>query len=100
MQKKVVKKNPRPPRGASDAQVIEGDSANLGWHRARPLWGPHVARTIALLYICANEQPTHCLCPKICPFKSAHLPRRPHAQRPVQPLENPTVISPAHPGGQ
>ena len=36
---KVVKKK-NPPRGGSDAQVIEGDSANLGWHRARPLWGP------------------------------------------------------------
>lgn len=43
------------PRGGSDAQVIEGGSANLNWRRAQPLWGPHVACTIARLYICANE---------------------------------------------
>lgn len=82
------------------SEVIEGDSANLYWHLAQPLWGPHVACTIARLYICANKQPTPCLYPKICPFKCAHLPKCPHAQRPVQPFENLTVISLAYPGGQ
>lgn len=52
--KKVGKE---PPRGGSDARVNEGGSAILGWQCAQPLWGAHVACTIARLYICANEQP-------------------------------------------
>lgn len=34
----------KPPHGGSDAQVIEGDSAKLGWSCAQPLWlsGDHM----------------------------------------------------------
>lgn len=94
----MLKKKKRPPVVAvmpksskvpTWAGTVPSLSRDHMWHA--PL---HSFRSVP------TSNPPPCLCPKICPFKCAHLPKRPHAHRPVQPLENLTVISPAHPGGQ